>query len=203
MMVVFYFIGAITAPLEVFAADYDIDAEHTHIMFQIKHMGISNVKGSFDRFQGTFSFDPENIKAAKASANISTESINTGVKKRDDHLRSDEFFGAAKHPSITFVSKEISEIDGNSFKVSGDLSIAGITKQITLDAEFGGIAKDPWGNERAAFSASTKINRHDFGITWNKVLETGGLVVGDDVKISIEVEGIRKQEKAGEKSAQK
>jgi polyisoprenoid-binding protein YceI len=157
----------------------------------VRHLGISWVPGDFKTFEGKYSFDPKNIKSSTAEATITTKSISTDNQKRDDHLRSPDFFNAESNPTITFKSKEITDISGNNFKVKGMLSINGIEKEIVLDAEFLGAVKDPWGNERSAFSASAKINRKDFGLTWNKLLETGGLVVGEEVVIQLEIEGIK------------
>ena len=175
----------------VFAATYTIDSAHTQVQFKVKHMGISNVNGAFADFEGTFEFDPKNIAASKTTAKIVAKSIDTANDKRDTHLRSADFLNIEKFPSISFVSKEVKDVDGESFKVVGDLNIHGVTKTVTLDVEFNGAVTDPWGKERAGFSASTKINRKDFGLTWSKLLETGGLVVDDMVKIELEVEGIK------------
>lgn len=175
------------------AADYTIDPEHSKIGFKVKHLGISSVVGHFGSFTGNFIYDPQNVASSKAQASITAKSINTDQTKRDDHLRSPDFLNVEKSPEITFVSKEIKPLNEGTFQVIGDLTINGITKSVVLDTEYGGSANDPWGNERAAFSASTTLNRKDFGIVWNKVLETGGLVVGEDVKISLEIEGIKKK----------
>ena len=173
------------------AASYKIDTTHAQIQFKVKHFGISSVKGIFTDFEGTFEYDPENVKASKAEAKIKAASVNTANKKRDDHLRADDFLNATATPEISFVSKEIKDVDGATFTIVGDLTIRGITKPVELETEFGGAAKDPWGNERAAFIAKTTINRKDFGIEMSKTLETGGLIVGEDVKIEIELEGIK------------
>ena len=174
------------------AATYEIDTTHAQIQFKVKHLGISSVRGVFKDFAGTFEYDPKNVQASKANAKIKTISIDTENKKRDDHLRSADFLDADGKPEISFVSKEIKDVNDQSFTLVGDLTIRGVTKLVELKTEFGGTATDPWGKERAAFSASTTINRKDFGIVWNKVLETGGLVVGEDVKIEIDVEGVKK-----------
>ncbi len=192
--VILFALGVLlTLPASLFAADYEVDADHTKVGFKVKHLGISSVPGSFQTVAGKFSFDPKNIAASSAEATITAKTIDTGNTKRDDHLRSADFLNVEKNPQIKFVSREVKDISGNNFKVVGDLTINGITKPVELDVEYGGSATDPWGNERAAFSATGTIKRKDFGITWNKVLETGGLVVGEDVKISLEVEGIQKK----------
>lgn len=177
----------------VSAAEYEIDGAHTQITFKVRHLGISWVPGSFSKLEGSFTFDKNNIAASKAEAKIDVASISTLNQKRDDHLRGDDFFNAEKHPQITFITKKVEPQEGSSFKVIGDLTMHGVTKSVELDAEFTGAATDPWGNEKVAFSATTKLNRKDFGLQWNKVLETGALVVGDEVVISLDVQGTKKK----------
>lgn len=187
-----FFISTILSS-SAFAADYTIDTDHSTIGFKIRHLGISNVKGQLLKFNGTFSYDPSKVVASSTEAKIEATSIDTDNKKRDDHLRSPEFLDDKKFPLIEFKSKEIQEVTKDGFNVLGDLTIHGITKPVTLAVVNGGVVQDPWGNERAAFTATTKINRKDFGLTWNKVLESGGLVVGEDVQVELEVEGIKKK----------
>lgn len=175
----------------LFAADYKIDPDHSVVAFKVKHLGISSVFGKFVEFDGNFNFDPKNIKASKTAVTIQTKSIDTRQAKRDDHLKNPDFFDATKFPLMKFVSKEVKEISPDKFQLIGDLTIRDVTKPVTLDVVYGGAVTDPWGNERAAFAASTKINRKEFGLTYNKLLETGGLVVGEDVAIELEVEGIK------------
>lgn len=174
------------------AAAYVIDPDHSQVLFKVKHMGISTVTGRFDLVEGSYTFDGMDISKSSVDTTITTASINTNKQKRDDHLKSPDFLDVGKYPTITFKSKEVRK-DGDDFVIVGDLTINGVTKQVELDAEYGGKAQDPMGNERTAFTAETKIDRKDFGITWNKTLDSGGLVVGDDVKIELEVEGIRKK----------
>lgn len=176
-----------------FAADYSVDPDHSTIGFKVRHLGISSVLGKFGDVKGEYSFDPADVKASKASATIVAKSVDTENEKRDKHLRSEEFLNTDKFPEIKFVSKEIKDIDGNEFKVVGDLTIHGVTKQVELESEFTGSTTDPWGNERTGFEAEGKIDRRDFGLTWNKVLEAGGLLVGEEVKIVLAVEGIKKK----------
>ncbi|MBN8548087.1 MAG: YceI family protein [Deltaproteobacteria bacterium] len=176
-----------------FAVDYTIDPDHTSVGFKVRHLGISSVTGKFAKVSGEFSYDPKDVSAAKAKAVIEANTINTENEKRDKHLRTDEFLDTSKFPQIQFVSKEIKDIKGNEFKVVGDLTIRGVTKTIVLDAEFSGATTDPWGNERAAFEAEAKLDRREFGLTWNKVLEAGGVLVGDEVKITLDVEGVKKK----------
>ncbi len=175
------------------AAAYVIDPDHSQVIFKVKHMGISTVTGRFDLIEGSYSFDDADISKSSVDTTITAASINTNKQKRDDHLKSPDFLDVAKNPTITFKSKEVKKGNGDDFTIIGDLTINGVTKQVELDAEYGGKAQDPMGNERTAFTAETEIDRKDFGITWNKTLDSGGLVVGDDVKIELEVEGIRKK----------
>ena len=175
-----------------FAATYEIDPEHSSVEFKVRHLAISSVGGRFLEFAGTFNYDSSNLAASKTETAIKVATIDTRQKKRDDHLRSPDFLDAAKFPEIKFVSKEVQDATAGGFKLVGDLSIRGVTKPVTLDVEVGGTTKDMYGKERAAFTASTKINRKDFGVSWSKLLDNGALVVGDEVTITIEIEGIKK-----------
>ncbi|MCC6954480.1 MAG: polyisoprenoid-binding protein [Deltaproteobacteria bacterium] len=175
-----------------YADTYAIDKDHSQVGFKIKHLAISTVPGTFSEFSGTFDFDPKNVAAAKVDATIAVSSVNTNQAKRDNHLRDADFFDVSKFPEMKFVSKKVTPVDADSFKVVGELTIRDVTKPVTLDVEFGGAAKDPWGNDRAAFTATTKFNRKDWGMQWNKALETGGLLVGEDVHVTLEIEGIKK-----------
>ena len=175
------------------AVSYAIDPDHSQVIFKVKHMGISTVTGRFDLMEGSYTFDDKDISNSSVETTIQTASVNTNKQKRDDHLKSPDFLNVDKYPTITFKSKEVKKGDGDDFTIVGDLTINGVTKQVELDAEYGGKAVDPMGNERTAFTAETKIDRKDYGLTWNKTLDTGGLVVGDDVKIELEVEGIKKK----------
>ena len=175
------------------AAPYTIDADHSTVGFKVRHLAISSVPGNFAKFSGNFDFDPANLAKSSAEVTIDAQSISTNNQKRDDHLRNPDFLDTAKFSNMTFKSKSITAKSATTFEALGDLTIRGVTKPVTLNVEFQGSATDPWGNERAAFSATTKFNRKDFGLTWNKALETGGLVVGDEVAVNIEVEGIKKK----------
>jgi len=174
-------------------SEYMIDPDHSAVIFKVKHLAISTVTGRFDLFEGSYKFDTDNIANSIVDTKIVASSINTNEKDRDDHLKSNDFLDVEKYPDITFKSKEIKKVDGSDFQIVGDLTIHGVTKEVTLDAVYEGFAKDPRGNERTAFVANGKINRKDFGMTWNKALELGGFVVGDEVRITLEVEGIRKK----------
>ncbi len=174
------------------AGEYEIDPAHSSVGFKIRHLAISTVPGTFTAFKGTFSFDPDKIEKSSAEAEIAVTSVNTNNEKRDNHLKGEDFFDVEKFKVMKFKSKKVEKVDDDSFKVHGDLTIRGITKPVVLDVDYLGMAKDPWGSEKAGFTATTTINRKDFGLTWNKVLETGGFVVGDDVNIRLDVEGTKK-----------
>ena len=168
---------------------YDIDPAHSSAHFSVRHMMISNVKGEFTKVSGTVTYDPDNPGASKVEATIDVASLHTRDEQRDGHLKSADFFDAAKFPEIKFVSKSI-ERDGNhEYLVKGDMTIHGVTKEVVLHVE-GPTAevKDPWGNIKAGAAATAKIHRKDFGLTWNATLETGGLLVVEDVSINLEVE---------------
>ena len=172
------------------AANYKVDADHTTVGFRIRHL-FSHVEGRFDRFEGTIAFDKGNPEATKVQGSIDVSGINTNVAERDKHLRSKDFFDVEAHPKIIFVSTQVSAVDKAKLtgKLHGDLTIRGVTKPVVLDVSFGGEGTDPWGNRKAGFSAQTTINRKDFGLNWNEVLETGGVLVGEEVQIRIDVEG--------------
>jgi polyisoprenoid-binding protein YceI len=186
------FISALLPSLAC-AATYAIDPDHSSIQFKVKHLMVSNVKGSFGKINGTVDIDDKDVTKSKTSVTIDTASIDTGVAKRDEHLRSADFFEVDKFPTMSFVSKKVLQGGKGHLMVTGDLTIRGVTKSVILDVE-GPTAeiKDPWGGIRRGATATTKINRKDFGLTWNKALETGGVVVGDEVNILLEVELIKK-----------
>jgi polyisoprenoid-binding protein YceI len=171
------------------AAAYTIDAAHSSVSFKIKHLA-SRVVGSFKDFSGTIEFDEKAPKKASVDATIQTASIDTRNEKRDGHLRSADFFEAEKYPTITFKSKKVEAAVKDKLKVTGDFTMHGVTKPVTLNVEYLGSAKDPAGKVRAGFSATGKLNRKDFGIVWNKALDNGGFILGDDVEVAIEIEAI-------------
>ena len=156
-------------------------------------MAISKVNGSFEDFAGTFSFDPDKPEATRAEAVIQLASVDTGNDKRDDHLRNPDFFDVASYPTMTFTSTSVKMKNAEEGQVTGDLDMHGVTRPVTLDLEITGMVTDPWGNDRIGATLSGKINRKDWGLAWNKALETGGLVVGEDVKITIELQGIKQK----------
>ncbi|MEN8006293.1 MAG: YceI family protein [Candidatus Krumholzibacteriota bacterium] len=172
------------------AAEYLIDSAHSTIGFQVRHMAISKTNGHFRDFTGSFSFEPGRPDGWSCEAVIQAESISTDNQKRDDHLRSDEFLDVANFPTLTFKSTGVELENDSEGVLKGDLTLHGVTKSVELDLEFLGTVTDPWGNDRAGFSASLTINRKDFGLTYHTVMEAGGLVVGDKVKITLEIEGI-------------
>lgn len=176
-----------------YAATYDIDASHSSIGFKIKHMAISNVKGTFPAFEGTFDFAAGQPDQWSVEAVIQMKSVNTGNDDRDDHLRNDEFFDVEKFPTMVFKSTGFKMEDDEEGEMTGTLTMHGVTLPVTLELEFNGALTDPWGNDRAGFSAEGKINRKDWGLSYGKVMESGGLLIGNDVKISLEIEGVKQK----------
>lgn len=172
----------------LFAGTYKVDKSHTNVGFQVKHMMISNVKGSFDNFDGSFIYDEKTKKLKNLNAIIKVASINTADKERDEHLKEEELFAAKKFPEIKF---KLTKVENG--KAYGDFTLRGITKNIALDINEISTVKDPWGNERAGFSLEGKINRQDYGIKWNKALEMGGVAVSNNVKFLIDVQGIKEK----------
>ena len=174
---------------------WDIDVGHSAVHFYVRHMVISKVHGRFARWSGKLDFDPSNLAAAKVEVRIDASSIDTQVADRDNHLRSPDFFDVAKYPELTFVSKKV-EKAGDGYQVSGELTMHGVTRPVVLETEFAGTGKDPWGNERAGFAAKASLDRKDYGLMWNKALEAGGVLVGEKVEISIELEAVKQQAKS-------
>ncbi|MDR4886158.1 YceI family protein [Fredinandcohnia sp. QZ13] len=168
-----------------------VDASHSSIDFSVKHMMIAKVKGSFENFEAIIEADPADLTTANIEFRIDLTSINTKNEDRDNHLRSADFFDVENHPSMTFKSTSIVKTDDGEYDVTGDLTIRGTTKPETFQVVFEGAGKDPWGNEKAGFSATGSLNRSDYGLVWNAALETGGVLVGDQVKISIEIEAAK------------
>ncbi|MBN9684155.1 MULTISPECIES: YceI family protein [unclassified Corallococcus] len=177
---------------------WNIDTTHTGIHFSVRHMVVAKVRGNFTKFSGTLTLDDANPAASAVSVSIEAASIHTGVEQRDNHLRSPDFFDVEKFPALTFQSTKV-EPSGKHLKVTGQLTIRGISREVVLEAEQLGIAKDPWGNTKAAFEAKTSINRSDFGLTWNQALEAGGVLVGEKIEIALEVQAAQAQ--SGEKAA--
>lgn len=177
------------------AEDYTIDPAHSSVGFRIKHL-VGKVPGRFTKFEGTVSFEPGKPQTWKTEAKIDASSINTDNEKRDGHLKSPDFFDTAKCPDITFKSTKVTDVKGESAKLHGDLTMHCVTKPVVLDLEVGGTTKDPWGNAKAGFTATGKIARKDFGIVWNKTLDAGGVMLGEDVSISLDIEAAAKPKDA-------
>ena len=188
-------LAALAAPAG--AASYKIDPAHSSVTFTVAHMAISKVHGRFDKFSGTLDYTPGETKTWKTEAVIETASINTSAADRDNHLRSPDFFNAEKFPAMTFKSVKVSGVKGMKGKVHGELTLMGVTRPVVLEVEASGPATDPWGNERLGAVATTVINRKDFGLVWNKVLETGGLLVGEKVNITLELEFVKEKTAPG------
>ena len=169
-----------------------IDPAHTHVEFAVKHLMISTVRGRFGVVSGTVVTDDADPAKGFAEIEIDAASIDTRESQRDAHLKSADFFHVEEHPKLIFKSKRVTDVKGDKFKLVGDLTIHGVTREVTLDVTSGGRGKDPWGGERSAFSATTSIKRGDYGLTWNQALEAGGILVGDDIKISLDVELVKK-----------
>ncbi len=169
--------------------DWKIDPSHSGAHFSVRHLVVAKVRGRFSKFEGTIQLDEGAFEKSKVSVTIDAASIDTHEPKRDDHLRSPDFFDVAKFPTLTFVSSNIVKA-GERYNVHGALTIHGVTREVVLDTELLGTGKDPWGGKRAGFAAKTQINRKDFGLTWNQALETGGVVVGEKVEIELEVEAV-------------
>lgn len=169
------------------ATEYTIDTGHSSVNFKIRHL-VSKTTGKFEKFKGTINYEKGKPESWKVDAEIDANSINTNEPKRDAHLRGPDFFDVKKYPKLTFKSTKVLDADDEKAKLQGDLTMHGVTKPVVLDVELGGEGTDPWGNKKVGFTATTKVNRKDFGLNWNKALETGGLLVGDDVEINLEIE---------------
>jgi polyisoprenoid-binding protein YceI len=176
------------------ASDWDLDSSHSRVGFSVKHMMVSNVRGTFGKYVGTVNFDDKDVTKSKTHLDIESGSIDTGNADRDKHLKSPDFFDTAKFPKITFDSTKVEKRGADGLNVTGNLTIKNITKPVVLTVSgLTGEVKDPWGGVRRGASAQTKINRKDFGLTWNKGLETGGVVVGDEITIDLELEMTKKK----------
>ncbi len=183
--------AALAAPAT--AETYKIDPMHSDVTFRVAHMVVSKVTGRFDKFAGEVVYDTADQKGWKAEAAIEAASVNTNVEQRDKHLRSPDFLDVEKFPRITFKSTKVAEVKKNHAKLIGDLTIHGVTKRVVLDVEIGGTIKGPDGRQRVGATATTMINRKDFGLVWNKALEAGGFAVGDDVEITLSIEGVAQE----------
>ncbi|MDA0242052.1 MAG: YceI family protein [Chloroflexi bacterium] len=173
---------------------WQIDTSHSDIQFSVRHMMISKVRGRFENFSGTVNFDESNPTNTTVEIAVDLNSINTRDEKRDGHLRSADFFDVENYPTMTFVSKKVEQTDEFNGRLIGDLTIRGVTHEVALDVQYSGTAKSPWGTVSAGFSAKGKVNRKEFGLNWNAALETGGVLVGEDVEIAIELEIVKQPE---------
>lgn len=166
-----------------------IDGDHSSVTFKVRHL-FTKVPGRFQKFEGSLDFDEKNLSASKVNATIQAASLDTNAAARDKDLRSKRFFDVEQFPTLTFVSDAVTGVSGNKGKVKGTLTMHGVSKEVVLYTEYLGNGKDPWGNTRYGFHAETTVNRKDFGMAWNEALETGGLLVGDEVEISLDVEAV-------------
>lgn len=173
---------------------WQIDFSHSHVNFTVRHLMISKVRGSFESFSGSVNFDEANPTNTTVDIAIDANSISTRDEQRDGHLKSPDFLNAGEYPTLTFKSTRVDQIDDENGKLHGDLTILGVSKPVVLDVEYAGQAKSPWGTTSAGFSASTSINRKEWGLEWNQALETGGVLVGDKIKIEIELELVKQPE---------
>jgi len=180
---------------------FTLDRNHTRLEFSAKHMMVTTVRGSFEDFTGAVELENDDPTSARASATVKTASIWTGVEMRDNHLRSDDFFGVEKYPEMSFQSTAVEKTGENTYKVTGDLTIRDVTRPITLDVEIEGQIIDPYGNERVGLSARGRLNRKDWGLNWNQAIEAGGVVVSDNINIAVEAALVRKAEVAATAAA--
>lgn len=171
--------------------NWNIDATHSGINFSIRHMVVSKVRGRFARYTGTVDLDDRDLTRSFVEATIDASSVDTGTPQRDVHLRSPDFFDVERYPQLRFRSTRIEKVEGARYRVVGDLTIRDVTREVSLDVEYGGRAKDPWGNERIGFVATTSLDRKDFGLGWNQLLEAGGVLVGDRVDVELEVQAVK------------
>lgn len=185
--------ATLSLPAAAATSTWQIDPNHSAAQFAVRHLAISTVRGAFTKVNGTIQFDDKDISKSSVEVTIDADSVDTRVPNRDKDLRSDHFFDVQKYPTITFKSTKVEQVEAGKLKVTGDLTIHGVTKPVVLDVEGPTAAvKDPWGNQRAAANVTTKINRQDYGVKWNATMDGGGLVVGDDVAITIDVEMVQK-----------
>lgn len=167
---------------------WTIDPAHSVLEFAVKHMMFTTAKGRFQDFSGTITFDEQNVRNSRVEVTIQTGSLNTNADDRDAHLRSEDFFAVEQYPEATFRSTKVEPSGGNDFTIVGDLTIKGVTQEVTLDATFQGTGTNPWGQQVAGFEARGSFNRKDFGLNWNQALESGGVLVSDEVKLSLDVQ---------------
>ncbi|MFF7548243.1 YceI family protein [Streptomyces canus] len=177
--------------LTALTGDYTIDASHSTIGFTVRHAMVTNVKGKFDEFSGSLHLDGGDPSASTASIDVKMDSIDTGSEDRDGHLKSADFFKIEEFPTMTFRSTKAEALGDEDYRITGDLTILGTTKPLTIDLEFNGAAKDPFGNERVGFEGKAEIKRSDWGLTWNAALETGGVLVSEKIKLTFDISAIK------------
>jgi polyisoprenoid-binding protein YceI len=192
-------VAIFSLPAPAATSTWQIDPMHSAAQFSVRHLAISTVRGGFSNVKGTINFDDADVTKSTVDVTIDVSTVDTRTPDRDKDLKSDKFFDVAHYPSMTFKSKKVEQAGAGKLKVTGDLTIRGTTKEVVLDVD-GPTApvKDPWGNQRAAVTATTKINRQDFGVKWNATMDNGGVVVGDDVAITIDVEMVKQGAKSGD-----
>lgn len=186
------FIAVSLLTVSAHAATYNVDVDHSSVTFKVKHL-VAKTQGQFKKFEGTVDYEPGKPETWSAKGTIQVESLDTNVADRDKHLLSPDFFDAKQFPTIEFQTTGVKDASDAAAKVEGILKLRGVEKPIVLDVAIGGVASDPWGNTRSAFTATTRINRKDFGMEWNKTLDQGGLLLGEEVDIVLEIEGILKK----------
>jgi polyisoprenoid-binding protein YceI len=190
--------AVLSLPASAATSTWQVDPAHSEALFSIRHLTISTVRGGFSKIKGTISFDDKDPSKSVVDVAIDMSTVDTREPKRDDDLRSDKFFDVTKYPTMTFKSTKVEQVSAGKLKVTGDLTLHGVTKEVVLDVDGPSASiKDPWGNQRAAASATTKINRQDFGVKWNKTIDNGGVMLGDEVSITIDVEMIQPAAKSG------
>ncbi|MEU6096059.1 YceI family protein [Streptomyces sp. NPDC047079] len=183
--------AAVNPDLAALTGDYTVDPSHTTIGFVARHAMVTNVKGSFQDFQGTLHLDGSDPSKSTASIDVRMDSIDTGSVDRDNHLKSADFFKIDEHPAMTFRSTGVQALGGDGFRITGDLTILGTTKPVSIDLEFNGAAKDPFGNERVGFEGRAELLRSEWGLTWNAALETGGVLISDKIKLVFDISAIK------------
>lgn len=189
----------LSLPASAANSSWQIDPQHSSAQFSIRHLAISTVHGGFSKLKGTINFDDKDVANSSVDVAIDVSTVDTREPDRDKDLRSPKFFDVATYPTMTFKSKKVEQVAPGKLKVTGDLTLHGVTKEVVLDVEGPTVAiKDPWGNQRVAVIATTRINRLDFGVKWNKTLDNGGMMLGDEVSIAIEVEMFQQGAKSGD-----
>lgn len=172
---------------------WNIDLTHSGVHFSVRHMVFAKVRGRFATWNGNLELDPDDLTQSRVTARIDASSIDTSVADRDNHLRSPDFLDVAQYPELRFESTRVERVSDERYRIHGNLTIRDVTREVVLDAEYGGKAQDPWGNQRVAFTASTSIDRGDFGLKWNQLLEAGGVLVGERIDIELEIQAIEAQ----------